>query len=204
MAAQLGELSLEEAAQQAAGNWKSFECFVWFRQDIEDADDWCIVYNQHRDSGLIDESNARVIERELTKFTEGDDPDVVPERHDHYLVGWIEGYSIRVFRNGEVTPAFTRYMELQSALEDYPILDQDDYSTREYEVTLDNINDAAWRVKGDYDLPDGWQEAVYDWLSDHDCSEIENTVDQGGYPSETALRAAFKALGYDSAEAVTV
>lgn len=201
MATRLGELTLEEAAQQAAGNWKSFDHFVWFRQDIEDADDWCIIYNQHRDSGLIDESNARVIERELTTFAEGNDPDVVPERHDHYLVGWIEGFSIRVFRNGEVTPAFGRYMELQNALEDYPILDQDDYSTREYEATLENIADCAWRLKDDYDLPDGWQYEVYDWLS---CSEIENTDDQGGYPSETALRAAFKALGYDSAEAVTV
>jgi hypothetical protein len=204
MATQLGELTLEEAAQQAAGNWKSFDCFVWFRSDLEDADDWCVVYNQHRDSGLIDESNAHVIQRELAKFAESDDPDVVPERHDHYLVGWIEGFSIRVFKNGDITPAFARYFDLQNALEDYPILDQDDYSTREYEATVENIAACAWRLKHDYDLPEDWQQAVYSWLSDNECSEMENTDDQGGYPSEEALQAAFTALGYDSAEAVTV
>ena len=204
MAIQLGELSLEEAAQQAAGNWKSFDCFVWFRQDIEDADNWCIVYCQHRDSGLIDESNAHVIEQEMMKFTEGDDPDVVPENHSHWLVGTVEGFSIRVYKDDEITPAFTRYVELQNALEDYPILDQDDYSTREYEATLENIDDASWHVKSDYDLPDYWQQAVYSWLSEHDCSEIENTDDQGGYPSEEALQTAFEALGYGNAKAVTV
>ena len=204
MATRLGELTLEEAAQQAAGNWKSFDHFVWFRQDIEDADDWCIIYNQHRDSGLIDESNAQVIQRELTKFTESDDPDVVPERHDHYLVGWLEGFSIRVFRNGEVTPAFTQYMELQNALEDYALLDDEDYSRREYEATIENIADCAWRLKHHYDLPEDWQQAVYSWLSDNECSKIENTDDQGGYPSEEALQAAFEALGYGNTEAISV
>jgi hypothetical protein len=38
---------------------------------------------------------------------------------------------------------------------------------------------------------------VYGWLSDHDCSAIENRDDRGGYPSEDQLRAAFEALGYE-------
>jgi len=109
-----------------------------------------------------------------------------------------------VFKNGDITPAFARYFDLQNALEDYPILDQDDYSTREYEATVENIAACAWRLKHDYDLPEDWQQAVYSWLSDNECSEMENTDDQGGYPSEEALQAAFTALGYDSAEAVTV
>ncbi len=101
MANRLGELDLDEAAKVAAGNWKQFDSFVWYRNDIEDADNWCIVYSQHRDSGLIDESNANVIEREMMKFTDGDDADVVSERHDHWLVGWIDGLSIRVFKNSQ-------------------------------------------------------------------------------------------------------
>ena len=200
MADRLGELDLQEAAELAAGNWKQFDSFVWYRNDIEDADNWSIVYSQHRDSGLIDESNASVIEREMMTFTDGDDPDVVAERHDHWLVGWIDGFSIRVFKNGQITPAFRRYVELQNALEDYPILDEDDYSTREFEATVENIDDAAWRLKDDYELPEDWQHEVYGWLSDNDCGEIENRDDQGGYPSEESLRTAFDALGFQPAE----
>jgi hypothetical protein len=51
----LGELPLEEAAKQAAGNWRNFECFVWHRRlEIADPENWSIMYTHHRDSGLID------------------------------------------------------------------------------------------------------------------------------------------------------
>ena len=30
-----------------------------------------------------------------------------------------------------------------------------DYSAREYEATIRNISDAAWRLKRQYDLPEG-------------------------------------------------
>jgi len=74
------------------------------------------------------------------------------------------------------------------------------HSDREYEATLENITDAAWRVGRDYDLPDGWESEVYSWLSDHEQGEIENTDDQGGYPSEAALRRAADGLGYGRIE----
>ena len=80
---------------------------------------------------------------------------------------------------------------------DYPVLDEEDYSAKEYEATITNIVDSAWRVKRDYDLPEGWEAEVYSWLSDHDQREIENRDDQGGYPSEEALRRAFDGLGYE-------
>jgi hypothetical protein len=44
----LGERSLEDAAEQAAGNWQRFSSFVWFRdKDVEDAYRWAIIYT-HR------------------------------------------------------------------------------------------------------------------------------------------------------------
>ena len=51
-------------------------------------------------------------------------------------------------------------------------------------------------AKNEYDLPEGWEEAVYEWLSDNDPSAVENRDDQGGYPSEEQLRKAFESLGY--------
>jgi hypothetical protein len=51
-------------------------------------------------------------------------------------------------------------------------------------------------LKNDFDLPDGWEGEVYNWLSDNEPRAIENRDDQGGYPSEKELRAAFDGLSY--------
>jgi len=193
----LGELDLETAAKQAAGNWLRFECFIWDRErDLDDANHWCITYTHNRDSGLLDQSNAAAIEKALDPFTEGDDPDVVFESHSHWAVGSVDGMSIRVYRDGQITEAFRQYHELAESLAQYPILDEEDYSRRELDATLANIPDAAWRVKHEYDLPEDWECEVYSWLSDHDPGAVENRDDQGGYPSEDQLRAAFEALEY--------
>lgn len=196
----LGELEIDEAAKKAAGNWQEFTCFVWFRdREVEDADQWAVIYTHHRDSGLLDQSNASFIAKALEPFTEGDDPDLVFESHSHWAVGHIDGFSVRVFKDGKVTEAFERYHELAERMDDYPILDESDYSERELEATLENIEDAAWRLKNDFELPDGWGGEVYSWLSDNESSEVENTDDQGGYPEEDALRRAFDSLGYSPA-----
>jgi len=199
----LGELELESAAKEAAGNWRHFECFAWHRaSDLDDADNWCLVYTHHRDSELLDQSNAVVIEKMLEPFTKGKNPDVVAEHHHHWAVGWADGYGIRVFRRGRITKALRKYHELAVRLADYPVLDEEDYSAREYEATLKNLADAAWKLKREYELPGGWEEAVYGWLSDHDADAVENTDDRGGYPSEEQLRQAFEALDYRQMAAV--
>jgi len=101
----LGTLDLEEAAKNAVGNWQKFNSFVWWRE-VDDADRWAIIYTHNRDSGLLDQSNAAVVRTALEPFTEGDDPDVVMESHNHWAVGHVDGFSIRVFRNSEITQAF--------------------------------------------------------------------------------------------------
>jgi len=190
-----GEMDLEAAARAVAGNWRKFQCFCWHRHP-EDAIRWAIVYTHNRDSGLLDQSNAAAIEAALTPFTEGDDPDVVFESHSHWAVGHVDGFSIRVYRDGQVTDAFRTYHALAQRLADYPVLDEQDYSRREYEATIANLPDAAWKLKNEYDLPQDWEGDVYGWLADNDPSAVENTDDQGGYPSEEELRAAFDAIGY--------
>lgn len=196
----LGEFELEAAASEAAGNWQDFTCFIWFRDgELDDAENWAIIYTHHRDSGLLDQSNAEVIRKAMEPFSEGDDPDVVFESHNHWAVGHIDGFSVRVFRNGQVTDAFRTYHELAERMADYPILDESDYSERELDATFENIPLAAWRLKDDYELPDGWESEVYSWLSEHNDSALENTDDQGGWPDEDDLEAAFAALGYQRA-----
>ena len=197
MTTMLGEMTLEEAAQKAAGNWQSFDCFCWFRRhEVEDAENWGILYTSHRDSGLLGQSNASAVEKALEPFTEGDDPDVVFESHTHWAVGHVDGFSIRVFRDTQITDAFRAYHELTERMADYPVLDEEDYSNREYEATLENLTDAAWRLKNEFELPQGWESDVYGWLSDNIPGAIENRDDQGGYPDEDELKPAFEALGY--------
>lgn len=197
MPTMLGTLDVSDAAHEAAGNWKQFDSFCWFRADeLDDADNWSVVYTHHRDSRLLDQSNAAAIAEALSTFTERDDPDIVVESHSHWAVGHVDGFSIRVFRTGQITDAFRVYHELVEQLADYPILNEDDYSNREYEATLENIADSAWRLKHEFELPEGWESEVYSWLSDHNCSAIENRDDQGGYPKEEDLKAALLALGY--------
>ena len=37
----LGEMTLEEAAKEAAGNWQHFTCFCWHRtSELKDAENW--------------------------------------------------------------------------------------------------------------------------------------------------------------------
>ena len=199
----LGEMDLETAAKAAAGNWEHFDSFAWHRgHDLPDADNWTIIYTRNRDSGLLDQSNASVIEEAMDTFTKGKNPDVAPEHDHHWACGWVDGFSIRVYRRGQITKAFAAYHELVERMANYPILDETDYSAREYEATLVNLPDAAWKLKNEYDLPKDWAAEVYRWFSDNDCSAIEDTDDRGGYPRELQLRTAFTALGYDQMAAV--
>jgi len=192
---------LIEAAQKAAGNWRKFESFGWRRVgELDNPDEWTIAYTHHRDSGLLDQSNAAAIENALSPFLEEDDPDVIEEHHGHRACGWIDGFAIRVFRDGGVTQAFRTYMQILDRLDDYPVLDEEDYSRREYEATLENFDCAVSGVRHEYDLPEGWKEEVFSWFWQHDQRAVENRDDSGGYPTEQQLESAFVALGYERTE----
>ena len=196
----LGELDLKDAAKDAAGNSQRFQCFVWYRdRELKRPQDWAVIYTHNRDSGLLDQSNAAVIRKAMMSFTEGDDPNVVFESHTHWAVGHVDGFSIRVFRRGRITKAFRTYHELAERMADYPILDENDYSERELNATFENVDLAAWKLKQEFSLPEDWQSDVYSWLSDHRDHALENTDDQGGWPDDDDLEAAFEALGYQRA-----
>src|SRR6516225_1706087 len=133
----IGEMTLEEAASQAAGNWKRYSCFCWDRlREIDDPDDWAIIYTHHRDSGLLDQSNAAAIADALRPFSETNNPDVVFESHAHWAVGHVDGFSMRVYRVDAITDAFRTYHELSERLAEYPILEESDYAEREHDATL--------------------------------------------------------------------
>ena len=196
----LGELELDDAAHAAAGNWQRFDCFAWFRKsELKRPDDWSVIYSHNRDSGLLDQSNAAVINKAMLPFTKGDDPNVVFESHHHWACGHVDGFSIRVFRRGRITKAFRTYHGLAVRMDEYPILDESDYSERELNATYENVAEAAWRLKREFVLPEDWQSEVYRWLSEYRERALESRDDRGGNPVQEDLEAAFDALGYQRA-----
>ncbi len=188
---QLGEMDLETAAKEARGNWRKFDCFSWHDRP-EDCAEWAIVYTHNRDSDLLDQSNADAIDKGLAPFLEG--PNVRAEHHGHWACGWIDGYAIRVYRNGQITEAFRAYHALAARLADYPILDEEDHSRREYEATLENLRNEGYADC--FAPPEEWAGEVFSWLWDHNQSAIENRDGNGGYATKAQIGEALDALGY--------
>jgi hypothetical protein len=193
---------VRSAAEALAGNWREFDSFAWSRgYDLEDAERWMIWYTSSRDAGLLEESNEQAINDRLRPFSEGDDPDLIFERHSHWAVGYLDGFSLRVYKpDGTITPAFQEFCRLKEELEAYPILDESDYSEREHRATLENYREELWRLRGE--LPDGWEAQVYGWFSDNGHDEfIENRDDRGGWAPREKLIEALEALGLYPQEA---
>jgi len=184
----------DRAAVQLAGNHRKFESFGW-HDAPEDDQDWALVYTHNRDSGLLDQSNADAIDAEMKEFGE----DAIPQHHGHWAVGWVDGWAIRVRggegrKKGELTPAFHRWCELQASLEDYPLLDEEDHSRREYEATLENIGTEGREFVME-PAPEDWDKQVFSWLWDNEQDEVSSVDDRGGCPSEEAVKKALAALG---------
>lgn len=189
---------VQDLAKQLVGNWKKFESFGWHDRP-DDCDDWCIVYIQNRDSGLCDLSNAHVIQESLSVFLKKEDGDIQKEHHGHWAFGWVDGYVIRVYKPGtkEVTEAFRAYAVLKLRIDDYPLLDEDDHSRREYEAALEAISsNGRLFVKKEAEafVTESWAVEVFSWLYENDQSELENREDQGACPSDDAIKKALKAL----------
>lgn len=187
---------VESAATKMAGNWRKYDSFAWSRgYDLDDADAWMLWYSSHRDSGILARANERIINKRLEPFTDGDDPDVVFERHSHFAVGFLAGLSIRTMTpDGTVTKAFEALCKIMEELHGYPILDESLFSEMEYEATLENYGSEMWRLKDT--LPSGWQSQVYSYFCENGKDEfIESRDDQGGYASREQLIEALEALG---------
>lgn len=194
--------NVADAAEKLAGNWQEFDSFAWHRAyDIEDADAWMIWYTSSRDAGLLEQSNEKAINKRLEPFTEGTDPDLVFESHSHWVVGHVDGFSVRVFKpDSTITPAFEEFCRIKEELEAYPVLDESDYSDREYEATLENYRGELWRLRDE--LPEGWEAQVYTWFSDNGLDRfIENRDDRGGWAPREEILKALQALGLFPLEA---
>jgi len=186
-----------DKAKELAGNWRRFDRSNPWRDDIGDSnpDHWAIYSLAHRDSGLLDQSNQSAIEAALKPFAEADDPSVIIGRSGHWAVGWIDEAIIKVYEadGSTVTPAFTALAGLLVSLDEYPILDEEDYSERELDATYENVKSACRSFLRD-NPPEDWADRVCRWINDHFPNALENSDDQGGYPEAPIVKQALRAL----------
>lgn len=162
--------------------------------DLPIGDTWSIGPTiQHRDSTLIDQSNAIALKEELKEHSEWND-DWAIESMNHWAVGWVEKLCFRVVnKDGSPSEIFQFLLDWKQDLEDYPLADEELYSRMEYEATLENI---GWvgspYLKEDY--PDDWAEQVWAWFWDNNQRAIDNVDDEGGWPSREEMQEVLKAL----------
>ena len=89
-----------------------------------------VIYSRHRDSAIYENTNYRLILRELCDMSEC----VYDFRVTHWAVGWVE-YIIVPANSCEAVIA--RAAEIVSELEDYPVLDDMTYSEDQYAEICD-------------------------------------------------------------------
>jgi hypothetical protein len=171
-----------EAAVKEAAELTDFS----YRGDKDLGRTWATTFSKSRDSSILEQANYVAIKEDLEKrFPK----DVSDERFSHFAVGWLDQLLVRMLdKNGKVTKAGIAALEWKDKLESYPVADDEDFSRREFEATLDNIK---W--EGSLDEPTA--QAVYDWLSENDQMALEDVDGKGGYPSKKQIDAALKSLG---------
>lgn len=151
----------------------------------------------NRDSGLLEQANSITLRKMLKEdgFRKGTDYDI--ESASHWAVGWVEHLLFRAIdKRGKPTKvAKFIYDTFTTMAEAYPVLDDSLYSELQYKATLENIKNEGDRLVAD-NAPKSWPGEVFGWLWDNNQSAVEDRDDQGGYPSESQITEALKALGY--------
>ena len=100
-----------------------------------------IFASVNRDSSLLAQSNWDYIQKTFEKF----DPEyVISWRANHWAVGWIEYFGIDQNAPDEMV---IEAAEIVAALECYPILDDSDYSDRQFEAVQDYWENESLRYR---------------------------------------------------------
>ncbi len=171
------------AGREYAGNFRKWDSFS---VGIDLDPSWTIVYTHSRDSDLLTQSNAKAMDMALINLD-----GVETYRASHWTVGWVEGYTIRVYPDSTnpylVTEAWVVYCDLMARIEDYPALDEAMWSSMEREATYDNLCEVMRGLGYSTTRAD----EVYSALPDR---ELEDRGGLGGYPSEQAVIEACKSL----------
>jgi hypothetical protein len=149
---------------------------------------------RHRDSDILQESNADALERHLEKEHPDLEKDWEITRCGHWAVGWVEHLSFRSVEEDGKTPTkvFKVIMCWFNGLANYPIADDDDYNERCFNQTLENIEN-DWSPKVRQDVVENWPVALYIWLEENGRS-LNESDDGSQYPSDEDALEGLRAL----------
>jgi hypothetical protein len=149
--------------------------------------DWLVVpTGRNRDSDLLTLSNFDA----ALKMMGGEDDDCEVHRFGHWANGWFEIIIVK-----PDTKAATTAGEIEEALENYPVLDEDDWSLREYEAYVDNVENAC-RPMLPKDEPDNWLNEVLCYLDENELGEASRQNPEQCGLSDDDAREALSVLGY--------
>jgi len=117
---------------------------------------------------------------------EFDDLDFSTESFNHWAVGSVDRYIVKVLSDdsggvvsfNNITDAFKAVLMIHSMLEDYPILDDNDYEERSHQYIVDFLFDECPSM-----IDMGREDSIYKMIdSMNDCG-IEICLDEDLYPS---------------------
>ncbi len=113
-----------------------------------DHGDWLIVATRHRDSDSLTRSNYRVLAARLASTS------ATTEESSHWAVGWIERLIIAPGDRAALRVALAAH----KAMDDYPVLDESDWSELE--------DSEFWEfARGELGDRNGWEDAVADAMA---------------------------------------
>lgn len=111
----------------------------------EDRESWLVVpVNRNRDSDILDESNFEAALKQLG----GESDTVEIHRFGHWANGWFE-IILADPQHGDAL------VEMQKSLEDYPLLDEEDHSQREYNAIFEVWNNMSLSDRIKYAVTNG-------------------------------------------------
>jgi len=135
-----------------------------------------------RDSDVLEESNFQSALDTLG----GESETVQVHRFGHWGPGWYE----LILIDPNDAKAVAAAEDIEAALADYPILDEDDHSRREYELQLEGIQSECGRYVKD-NAADDWPSRVFSWFWDNEQSCLDH---EGFTATEDKIKRCLRAL----------
>jgi hypothetical protein len=174
--------------------WESHQrCYARFDRDDTEHDSWIVVPYTFcpNVASILDESNHEAL---IAALDATGSEDYVVRHHNH----WATPYDMILVRPGSA--AFDAADSCIAALANYPVLNEEDFSRREYEATCQNIASELRRTtveRGGVEV-DSEELAgeLFSWFWENDQSAVEATGDGGGYPTPEQIEDGLRGLGF--------
>ena len=118
-----------------------------------DRGDWLVAYVISRDADLLAQVNFEVFIREFNAVGLVEDVDYAIERARHWACGWVDFLIVPPSGKAEKIAN-----DLLAALEKYPCLDDELYSARAWEATVEFVSEISGsekaHIKREFGLPE--------------------------------------------------